>query len=80
MTSIKIPEELKKVDEIFSSHGYKAYLVGGAVRDMILGKKGHDWDLPTNTTPKQVRSIFKKVIRSEERVGKECRSRWSPDH
>ena len=40
MTSIKIPEELKKVDEIFSSHGYKAYLVGGAVRDMILGKKG----------------------------------------
>lgn len=62
MTSIKIPEELKKVDEIFSSHGYKAYLVGGAVRDMILGKKGHDWDLATNATPKQVMSIFKKVI------------------
>lgn len=59
---VKIPEELVKVGGIFRKNGFKAYLVGGAVRDMILGKKGHDYDLATNATPKQVMGIFKKVI------------------
>ena len=61
-TKIAIPDELRKVNEIFSSHGYKAYLVGGAVRDTLLGKPMHDWDLATNATPEQVMDIFKKVI------------------
>lgn len=59
---VKIPEELLKIGGIFRKNGFKAYLVGGAVRDMILGKKGHDYDLATNATPKQVMGIFKKVI------------------
>lgn len=59
---VKIPEELVKVGGIFKKNGFKAYLVGGAVRDMILGKKGHDYDLATNATPQQVMGIFKKVI------------------
>lgn len=62
MKKIHIPSELKKVNEIFEANGFKAYLVGGAVRDMLLGKKVHDWDLATNATPEQVMSIFKKVI------------------
>lgn len=59
---VKIPEELVKIGGIFRKNGFKAYLVGGAVRDMILGKKGHDYDLATNATPKQIMGIFKKVI------------------
>ena len=59
---VKIPEELVKIGGIFRKNGFKAYLVGGAVRDMILGKKGHDYDLATNATPRQVMGIFKKVI------------------
>lgn len=59
---VKIPEELLKIGGIFRKNGFKAYLVGGAVRDMILGKKGHDYDLATNATPRQVMGIFKKVI------------------
>ncbi len=62
MDHIKIPAELKKMNDIFTSHGYEAYLVGGAVRDMILGKPASDWDLATNATPQQVISIFHKVI------------------
>src|SRR5574344_348083 len=62
MTRIKIPQDLQKVDELFTSHGFKAYLVGGAVRDTILGKEMHDWDLATNATPEQVMSIFHHVI------------------
>ena len=62
MKKIKIPTELKKMNEIFSANGYKAYLVGGAVRDLLLGKEAHDWDVATNATPEQVTSIFHKVI------------------
>ena len=62
MNAIKIPAELKKMDEIFSASGHKAYLVGGAVRDVLLGKEAHDWDVATDASPEQVISIFKKVI------------------
>ncbi|MCI6315885.1 MAG: HD domain-containing protein [Spirochaetia bacterium] len=59
---MKIPDILKKMNEIFVQHGYKAYLVGGAVRDMLMGKEPHDWDVTTDATPEQVMSIFRKVI------------------
>ncbi len=62
MNSIAIPSELKKVNEIFKRNGFKAYLVGGAVRDIIRKKEGHDWDLATNATPQQVMKIFHRVI------------------
>lgn len=62
MNHIKIPDILKRMNEIFVQHGYKAYLVGGAVRDMLMGKEPHDWDVTTDATPEQVMSIFRKVI------------------
>ena len=62
MNSIAIPTELKKVNEIFRQNGFKAYLVGGAVRDIIRKKDGHDWDLATDATPQQVMKIFRRVI------------------
>ncbi|MBQ7158728.1 MAG: HD domain-containing protein [Treponema sp.] len=62
MNRVKIPSELKKMNEIFSSHGFEAYLVGGAVRDMLLGKPASDWDVTTNAKPEDVMRIFHKVI------------------
>ncbi len=59
---INIPNELKKMDNIFQKNGFNAYLVGGAVRDIIRGKKAADWDIATDATPEQVISIFNKVI------------------
>lgn len=59
---IEIPEILKKMGGIFKSNGFESYLVGGAVRDMILGKSASDWDLTTNAKPEDVIRIFKKVI------------------
>ena len=50
------------MNEIFSANGYEAYLVGGAVRDIIRGKKASDWDIATNAKPEDVKRIFKKVI------------------
>ena len=60
--SVKIPSDLKKVSEIFHRNGHSVYLVGGAVRDMLMRKEVHDYDLATDATPEQVMKIFKKVI------------------
>ena len=62
MKCVQIPSNLKKMNQFFENAGFKAYLVGGAVRDMLLGQKVSDFDLATNATPQQVMSIFKKVI------------------
>lgn len=53
---------MHKVNEIFTAHGHKAYLVGGAVRDMLRGKQAHDWDIATDATPQQVMQMFRRVI------------------
>lgn len=39
--------------------GYKAYLVGGCVRDWLMDRKPKDWDICTNATPEQVKEVFK---------------------
>jgi len=62
MNHIRIPPVLQKMNKVFVSGGFEAYLVGGAVRDMFLGKKATDWDVATNARPEQVMSIFRKVI------------------
>lgn len=55
---IAAPEEVSDVAHQLISAGYEAYLVGGCVRDMLLGKAPKDWDLTTNATPEQIQSIF----------------------
>ena len=62
MICLKIPPVLKKMHGILEQHGYSAYLVGGAVRDMLMGKTPSDWDVTTNAAPEQVMQIFHKVI------------------
>lgn len=62
MNKIKIPVILQKMNNIFEKNGFKAYLVGGAVRDMFMNKEASDWDVATDATPEQLISAFKKVI------------------
>lgn len=62
MERIGIPLELKKMNSIFEVAGFEAYLVGGALRDTIMGKEAHDWDIATNATPEDVIRIFHRVI------------------
>ena len=59
---IKLPELLVAFGKVFSDAGFKAYLVGGAVRDMIMKLPAHDWDVATNATPQDVISLFKFVV------------------
>jgi tRNA nucleotidyltransferase (CCA-adding enzyme) len=60
--AVKIPPVLKKMYEIFTSGGFESYLVGGAVRDMIMGKVPHDYDVATNASPQDVMKLFNRVI------------------
>ena len=55
---IQVPHILKEFNQIFVDAGYKAYLVGGAVRDVILGSKINDYDVATNATPQDVMKLF----------------------
>jgi putative nucleotidyltransferase with HDIG domain len=50
---------LREIASIFNNNGKEIYLVGGAVRDMLMGKKIHDWDLATNAVPEEVTAIIK---------------------
>jgi tRNA nucleotidyltransferase (CCA-adding enzyme) len=48
--------------ETLNLAGYQAYLVGGCVRDLLLGTKPKDWDITTDASPEKVMEIFKKTI------------------
>ena len=49
--AIQIIQELKK-------NGHKAYLVGGCVRDLLMGREPHDWDICTSALPEQTKACF----------------------
>lgn len=50
-----------KVCEVLQHEGYAAYIVGGAVRDLIVGLEPKDFDVATNATPNQVRALFRRA-------------------
>lgn len=52
---INIPLNVANIINILESNGCEAYIVGGCVRDSLLGKEPHDWDICTNATPEQVK-------------------------
>lgn len=62
MIQLIITHELKKFYSVFEKSGFKAYLVGGAVRDLFLKKPASDWDVATNATPQDVIKMFKFVV------------------
>lgn len=57
--NIKLPLEVKNILYQLNECGYEAYVVGGCVRDSILQRPIHDWDICTSATPEQVIQIFK---------------------
>lgn len=55
----QVDERAIKIVRTLQNAGYAAYIVGGAVRDLLLGLKPKDFDVATNATPEQVKSLFK---------------------
>lgn len=58
----QIPPEVVEVCVRLHDAGYRAWVVGGCVRDLLLGRGVHDWDICTEALPKQTRKLFKKVV------------------
>ncbi|WP_305042726.1 polynucleotide adenylyltransferase PcnB [Geoalkalibacter sp.] len=55
----QIDDETLKVMYRLHRHGFKAYLVGGGVRDLLLGRRPKDFDIGTDATPDQVKNLFR---------------------
>ncbi len=55
---IKVPEEVKMAVKELEKSGYEAYLVGGCVRDVVMGRKPKDWDVATSARPEEIQKVF----------------------
>ncbi len=62
MHKLHMPAGAQYIIEQLNKHGFEAYIVGGCVRDSLLGKNPNDWDITTSATPYQVKDIFKRTI------------------
>lgn len=59
---IELPEKVKLLLNTIQEGGYEAYVVGGCVRDSLLGRIPDDWDITTSATPVQVKALFPRTI------------------
>lgn len=59
---IEVPDKAKWIIDKIEEAGFEAYVVGGCVRDSLLGREPHDWDITTSATPDQVKQIFHRTI------------------
>ena len=66
---ISVPRELEFVARIFERSGRQCWLVGGAVRDALLGRPVDDFDLATDAPPQTVRKLFRRSIPTGIRHG-----------
>ena len=55
-----IDKDAKKVVKTLNNAGYETYLVGGCIRDLLLGYKPKDFDIATSATPEQIHKTFKR--------------------
>lgn len=56
--NLPIPQDIQQIQNIFNKNGYKLYIVGGAVRDALLGKTPKDYDLATDAVPDEVENMM----------------------
>ena len=56
--NVRLPAFVKKILTTFEKEGHEIYIVGGAVRDLLLNREIVDWDFTTSATPKVILSLF----------------------
>lgn len=69
MIQIQLPEKVQFIISRLEQAGYEAYAVGGCVRDSLLGRQPHDWDVTTSAKPMQVKEAFRHTIDTGIRHG-----------
>ena len=63
-----VPQALRDVIDRFHEHGHAAYVVGGSLRDALLGREPYDWDLASDALPDRVIELFPGAV-YENRFG-----------
>src|SRR3989338_3675542 len=58
----QIPTEVSHVTLTLEKGGFGAYLVGGCVRDLVMGREPQDWDVTTNAKPEEIVKLFEKTV------------------
>ena len=66
---MKIPKYVQKAAKILIDNGYECYLVGGALRDIVIGIEPHDYDLATNALPDEMLNLFPKSVSTGVKFG-----------
>lgn len=61
-----IPKEVQHVADTLESRGFEAHLVGGCVRDLLIGKQPKDWDITTNANPLEIESLFSETFMNND--------------
>lgn len=61
-----IPKHVSHVTETLENAGFQAFLVGGCVRDLVMGIEPKDWDITTNAAPEQVIPLFEKTVHEND--------------
>lgn len=62
VNKFEINKDVRDILNQLHINGYEAYIVGGCVRDMILGHEPHDFDITTSAEPFEVKAIFERTI------------------
>lgn len=59
---IKLPDKVNSIITTLQNHGHEAYVVGGCVRDFLLGRTPEDWDITTSAMPEETKALFERTF------------------
>jgi poly(A) polymerase/tRNA nucleotidyltransferase (CCA-adding enzyme) len=59
---VDIPQPVVDVVRLLETHGFEAFVVGGSLRDLLLGREPKDWDITTNARPEAIQKIFPESV------------------
>lgn len=62
MQELSVPQEVLAVGKALLGAGFKAYLVGGCLRDLLLGREPKDWDITTDARPDEIQALFPESV------------------
>ncbi|MDQ3031693.1 MAG: CCA tRNA nucleotidyltransferase [Myxococcota bacterium] len=62
LQSHSIPGPVRELCDQLAERGFRAWVVGGCIRDLLMGKEVADWDLATDATPDDMRRVFRRTV------------------
>lgn len=63
---VKLPQPVVAILQTLETNGFEAFIVGGSLRDLLLGREPKDWDITTNATPEKIQKVFPDSVYENE--------------